>query len=153
LRTSAAQTLGAARRRLQPVAGGGWAALSPTEAEVAERILRGQEVQEIAEALVVSPYTVKVHVSRVLCAFGVASRIGLLAAVRRPAGALPTPSLTPRQQEVARLVAEGRSNQQIAEALAVSARTVEKHVADIGSRWATTTRFALARTWWASDYS
>ena len=39
--------------------------------------------------------------------------------------------LTPRELEVLRLVAQGRSNQQIAAALVLSVRTVERHVANI----------------------
>jgi len=40
-------------------------------------------------------------------------------------------SLSPREQEVLALMAEGRSNQAIAERLSVSAGTVEKHVTSI----------------------
>ncbi|HKY53156.1 MAG TPA: response regulator transcription factor, partial [Anaerolineales bacterium] len=39
--------------------------------------------------------------------------------------------LTPREREVARLVAEGKSNREIAEALVLSERTVENHVGNI----------------------
>jgi len=39
--------------------------------------------------------------------------------------------LTPREREVAMLIAEGKSNRQIAEALVVSERTVESHVTNI----------------------
>jgi DNA-binding NarL/FixJ family response regulator len=39
--------------------------------------------------------------------------------------------LTPREQEVLSLMAEGRSNGAIAEALVVSDRAVEKHVSNI----------------------
>lgn len=42
--------------------------------------------------------------------------------------ALTTPLLTPREHEVARLAAEGRSNGEIAECLVVSPRTVETHL-------------------------
>jgi DNA-binding NarL/FixJ family response regulator len=153
-RRSATVTLSSARRRLQPVVGAGWAALSPAETAVARRLLDGEEIPDIAHALVVSPHTVKIHVSRVLCAFAVASRIGLIAAVRpQPERSVPVAALTPRQQEVAALVAAGASNRQIGEALTVSPKTVEKHIADICRRWQTPSRFALARTWWSSDYA
>ena len=43
----------------------------------------------------------------------------------------PLDRLTPREQQVLRLMAEGRSNQGIAEALKVSASAVEKYVSNI----------------------
>jgi DNA-binding NarL/FixJ family response regulator len=48
---------------------------------------------------------------------------------RRRSGAID--SLTPREREVLGLMAEGRSNQAIAEALVVTAGAVEKHVSGI----------------------
>jgi len=45
-----------------------------------------------------------------------------------PAGAEPTPTLTPRELEVLRLVAKGLSAKQIGRRLDVSHRTVENHV-------------------------
>lgn len=52
----------------------------------------------------------------------------LFARSRRPA---PLATLTPREKEVLQLMAEGRSNVAIAEALVVSAGAVEKHVNNI----------------------
>ena len=43
----------------------------------------------------------------------------------------PLAELTPREREVLGLMAEGRSNQAIAEALVISERAVEKHVTSI----------------------
>ena len=43
----------------------------------------------------------------------------------------PISSLTPREREVLELMAEGRSNQAIAERLVVTERAVEKHVTNI----------------------
>src|SRR5947209_12067284 len=43
----------------------------------------------------------------------------------------PLEELTPRERDVLALMAEGRSNQAIADALVISARAVEKHVASI----------------------
>jgi DNA-binding NarL/FixJ family response regulator len=43
----------------------------------------------------------------------------------------PLAGLTPREREVLGLMAEGRSNQAIAEALVISERAVEKHVTSI----------------------
>ncbi|WP_182378388.1 helix-turn-helix transcriptional regulator [Nocardioides sp. WS12] len=152
VRRSAASTLQPARRRLPPVAGGGWEALSEREREIARCVLDGLEVDQIATDLFLSPATVRTHVSRVLCAFGVPTRIGLLAAVgegRVAPASVPTP-LSPRQSEVARLVAGGASNQQVADELGISVKGVEKHVGDILERWNAGSRFEVARIWWGS---
>jgi predicted ATPase/DNA-binding CsgD family transcriptional regulator len=55
--------------------------------------------------------------------------------------------LTPREREVATLVAQGRSNGEIAEELVVSKRTVEKHIANILSKLKVTSRAEVMR--WA----
>lgn len=150
VRRSAGAALAASGRRLPPIAGGGWDVLSAREAEVARAVLAGQEVEEIAASLFVSPGTVRAHVSRVLCAFGVATRVGLLAAVGvaavEPAA---RPPLSPRQEEVAALVAAGRTNKQVAAEIGISVKGVEKHVGDILARWGVGSRFELARIWWA----
>jgi DNA-binding NarL/FixJ family response regulator len=46
----------------------------------------------------------------------------------------PLAALTPREREVLELMAEGRSNQAIAERLVVTPRAVEKHVTSIFSK-------------------
>ena len=51
--------------------------------------------------------------------------------VGRRRGDDPLDALTPREKEVLELMAEGRSNQAIAEKLVVTARAVEKHVTSI----------------------
>jgi DNA-binding NarL/FixJ family response regulator len=43
----------------------------------------------------------------------------------------PTRRLTPREAEVLRLIAAGRSNQQIADQLVLSLRTVERHITNL----------------------
>jgi DNA-binding NarL/FixJ family response regulator len=68
-----------------------------------------------------------------------------LARARELQGSLSAPNrsqhpmgLSERQLEVLRLAAAGRSNQEIADALVLSVRTVERHIADcyakIGAR-------------------
>ncbi|MFC7503923.1 LuxR C-terminal-related transcriptional regulator [Nocardioides sp. GCM10030258] len=152
VRRSATAALAASGRRLPPIAGGGWSVLSAREAEVARAILAGQGVDEIAGSLHLSPATVRVHISRVLCAFGVATRVGLLAVVGAIEGAAPppVPALSPRQAEVAGLVAAGRTNKQVAEELGIALKSVEKHVADILLRWGAGSRFDVARIWWGA---
>jgi DNA-binding NarL/FixJ family response regulator len=51
--------------------------------------------------------------------------------VGRRRGEDPLSELTPREREVLELIAEGRSNQGIAERLVVTERAVEKHVTSI----------------------
>jgi DNA-binding NarL/FixJ family response regulator len=46
----------------------------------------------------------------------------------------PLEELTPREREVLRLMAEGRSNHAVAETLVISERAVEKHVTSIFSK-------------------
>jgi DNA-binding NarL/FixJ family response regulator len=54
-----------------------------------------------------------------------------------PAAGAPIPAgLTPREVEVLRLVAAGRSNQEIAGDLVLSLRTVERHINSIYSKLA-----------------
>ncbi|WP_110207452.1 helix-turn-helix domain-containing protein [Nocardioides daejeonensis] len=153
VRRSASETLGAVRRRLPPVAGGGWAVLSAREAEVARQILAGADLGSIAESLFLSPHTVRTHASRVLCAFGAPTRIGLLA-VAGPgpgeASMMPPAPLSARQDQVAALIAQGRSNAQVATELEISVKAVEKHIGDIRVRWQATSRFDVARLWWAT---
>ena len=52
--------------------------------------------------------------------------------------------LSPRELQVAQLVADGRSNQEIARALAVSSKTVEAHVSHILGKLAVPSRAAIA---------
>ena len=57
--------------------------------------------------------------------------------------------LTEREREIAALVARGASNNQIAESLVLSRRTVEAHVANIMSKLGLRTRAQIAA--WAVD--
>ena len=52
--------------------------------------------------------------------------------------------LTEREREVARLVAHGRSNREIGNALVISERTVERHVANILAKLGLASRVELA---------
>ena len=51
-----------------------------------------------------------------------------------PASALPVEHLTEREREVIRLVAQGRSNAEIAQALIISDKTVKTHISNILSK-------------------
>lgn len=66
---------------------------------------------------------------------------GLESLVRSPSGAGP---LTARETEVLRLVAAGRTNEQIASQLVLSVRTVERHLSNIYAKIGATGRAARA---------
>lgn len=66
-------------------------------------------------------------------------------AVRRSRARTPSysPDFTPRQRQILALVADGLSNAEIAAALSISRRTVEKHVEAIHAKAGTATRARL----------
>jgi DNA-binding CsgD family transcriptional regulator len=57
--------------------------------------------------------------------------------------------LTPREYEVAVLIAQAKSNAEIAEELVVSKRTVESHIANIRAKLGFTARSQIVR--WAIE--
>ncbi|MET9932857.1 MULTISPECIES: LuxR C-terminal-related transcriptional regulator [unclassified Streptomyces] len=59
--------------------------------------------------------------------------------------------LSPREQEVARLVVQGRANRDIAESLVLSTRTVEHHVARIMRKLNAASRTDIALVGWGDD--
>ena len=65
-----------------------------------------------------------------------------VARVETLAGGRMRHGLTPRELEVLRLVAEGRTNRAIAEALVLSERTVERHVTNTFAKLRVSTRAA-----------
>jgi DNA-binding NarL/FixJ family response regulator len=61
---------------------------------------------------------------------------------------VPAESLTPRETDVARLVAEGRTNSQIAEELFLAPGTVKNHIAVIRRKIGATNRVGIASWAW-----
>lgn len=142
---AASHALRAAGRRLRPFAGSEWSGLSEREREVAALLLEGLTNTEIAEQLFLSPHTVRVHVSRVLAAFGVASRFALAARVPLSQPPAPVAVLTARQRAVVAEVVTGASNAEIATRLGISVKTVEKHLHEAMHRLGVTTRVGVLR--------
>jgi predicted ATPase/DNA-binding CsgD family transcriptional regulator/tetratricopeptide (TPR) repeat protein len=64
--------------------------------------------------------------------------------------AAPPSSLTPREHQIAALVAEGRSNKAIAEELSISPTTAARHVANILAKLGFTSRTQIAA--WFADH-
>jgi DNA-binding NarL/FixJ family response regulator len=151
VRRSAARELRSVGLRMTPVAGSAWDGLTGREREVARLVADGASNRQVARGLRISENTVRAHVSRVLAAFGIATRAELPRAMAELPSYGATPpvpagsALTPRQREVAELVAEGLGNAQIADRLGISARTVDKHVTSILMRWRLSGRTAIAR--------
>ena len=71
-------------------------------------------------------------------------------AVRRAPAAPEDAALSPREVEVLRLVAAGRTDAEIAAALVLSTHTVHRHVANIRTRLGVSSRAAAAA--WAVDH-
>lgn len=66
---------------------------------------------------------------------GIAERLAQYFAVRRsPSSAAPFPELTEREREILDLIAQGRTNAQIADHLVVSLKTVRNYVSSIYSK-------------------
>ncbi|MBN9176521.1 MAG: hypothetical protein J0I43_04040 [Microbacterium sp.] len=118
--------------------------LSSREREIAALLAEGHSNPTIARLRFLSLGTVKSHVAEVLAVLGVRSRVELAARLAGAPVAGDVADLSPRQLEVARLVAAGRRNAQIADLLGLSERTVEKHVSAILDRLDVTSRAAIA---------
>jgi DNA-binding CsgD family transcriptional regulator len=65
--------------------------------------------------------------------------------VRPAAGSAPAGSLTSREQEIAALIATGRTNREVAEQLVLSQRTIEAHLRNIYGKLGVRSRIELAR--------
>lgn len=131
-------------RRLPPRGNSGWAGLSPRERDVALLLITGLSNAEIAAELYLSEHTVRAHVSRVLHACGVATRAGVVRTLGpRITPPRPAPPLTPRQRQVAAMVADGMTNRAIAATLGIGVTTVEKHISHILRQWNVSSRAGI----------
>lgn len=123
------------------------APLSTRQLEVATLAAAGLTNREIAAELFLGIRTVEGYVASALKQLGL-SRREELASVVLPVD-VPAPAsgeavrLTLRQGQVAALVAAGASNAEIAAALGISEKTVDKHMTVIKERTGVSTRTAL----------
>lgn len=145
IRALAVREMRALGRRVPPPGRDGQA-LSPREKQVALLVTDGLSNRQVARLLHVSERTVASHLATILRRLGLTSRAGLPAALGLPSSGWEG-ELTPRQAEVAGLVARGLSNNRISTELGVSVKTVEKHVGDALARTGLPSRTALAAAW------
>ena len=87
------------------------------------------------------------EMARQVIVTGLDHRAALERAQAWAGGGVHGPRLTPRQREVAGLVAEGLTNDQIGRRLKISTRTVRKHVEDVFAATGCHNRTAVA-LWW-----
>ncbi|MEP6842768.1 MAG: LuxR C-terminal-related transcriptional regulator [Pseudolysinimonas sp.] len=142
--------LRSSRHRLPPAPGSDWNGLSERERDIALMVAEGLTNREIGQELFLSEHTVRAHVSRVLAAFGAASRFAVAARVAElfpvVESSLPDlAELTPRQSAVAERIAHGLGNAEIGRDLELSVKTVEKHIGEIFRRWDVSSRVGIAR--------
>ncbi len=144
VRAWAGREPGSEESSLRLFAGLGWDALPPAARVVARLAAAGLRNKDIAATMFLAEKTVEGHVATVLATLGADSRvaIGRRVAFDVPAGDVP--HLTPRQREVAELVADGLGNREIARRLGLSDRTVEKHVAALFDVLGVRSRAAVA---------
>lgn len=149
LRARAARELRRLGRRVEPRRGAGAQVLSERELEVAAMAAEGFTSRAIAQVLTLSERTVQGHLRRAMRALDIGHRSllpdALAALTDGEPEAVPVATLTARQTQVADCVRAGFSNAEIAAALGISVKTVEKHVAMIFDRWGISTRTAVAR--------
>lgn len=146
LRDWAVRELAVLGRRLRNVPGLGWESLTERQQRVALLAAQGLRNREIGQQLFVSERTVEGHIAAVLDALGAPTRVGIARHVPSEAAVpvLGAADLTPRQRDVAGLVAEGCSNAEIAARLGISEKTVEKHLTDLFARLGVQSRTAVA---------
>src|SRR5699024_7921246 len=110
--------------------------LPPREREGLALMAQGRSNQAIADTLFVSGGSGEKHISSLLTKRDLPAVGGQAPEVvqqisGRPRGRRPLEGPPPREREVLALMAQGRSNQAIADTLFVSAGSVEKHISSL----------------------
>lgn len=126
------------------------ARLTDRQREIVALVAVGSSNRAIAEALSLSVRTVEGHVAAIRGVLGVRSRAAIAAAAATTPAA-DGAALTPRERDVARLVAAGHANHEIAAALSVSVKTVERQLSGCYRKLGIPGRTALAAWAAASD--
>lgn len=142
LRRHAAQKWRALQQRTSGLVAG-TAVMTARQREVVALVAEGHSNTAIAQVLFLSARTVQTHVSDLLRITGARSRAEV-AALAAPGSTSAMIALTPRQREIARLIARGLRNSEIARALSVSDKTVENHVSEILRRLGRRSRAGIA---------
>jgi DNA-binding NarL/FixJ family response regulator len=88
-------------------------------------------LQEAALAAAVAAQRAFAYAEKLDEALAALQRTEMAAPALPPSAAISSESLSPREKEVLTLVAEGRSNKAIADALFVSPNTIKTHVASL----------------------
>lgn len=115
--------------------------LAKTELFYASRLRRNRKPRQARELL----HDSIGHFKRHEADYWVNRARAELHAVGEPPPAGGVPALTPQQEKIARLVAEGATNREVAARLFLSQRTVEHHLRNIFTRLGVRSRVELAR--------
>jgi DNA-binding CsgD family transcriptional regulator/tetratricopeptide (TPR) repeat protein len=123
------------------------AGLTARELDVLRLVAQGLTDAEVAERLFVARRTVNTHLTSIYTKLNVSSRAAATRfAVEQGLTSPATAGLSNREIEVLRLLVDGRSNKEIADALFISPNTVTNHVANIMNKIGLESRTAVA-TW------
>jgi DNA-binding NarL/FixJ family response regulator len=154
----ASESLGAGNEAMRALAARRWralaeevpdlrgdgAVLTARQRQIAVLMGEGHSNPAIAQVLFLSPRTVQSHVAEILRITGARSRSQVAAAFATGTGDRDLSALSPRQREIAELIAEGRRNAEIAGILGLSEKTVENHVSALLRRLGVPSRAAVA---------
>jgi non-specific serine/threonine protein kinase len=138
---TAGRLLGAAGAQREMVAA------RPTEAEQVRISRLGNAVARTLGAVAADH---ELHAGRTMPATAAVALAARVAGAGAPDGGVPAAELTPRQLEVAALVAAGITNRQIGRALGISEKTAELHLHNIMDRLHAPSRAGVAA--WASAH-
>lgn len=119
--------------------------LNSVERDVLTQFAHGASESHIAAQLLLSERTVRSCLARARRRLGIHSRVDAARYVARPGQEQPgLAELTPRERQVLRLLAYGKTNAEIADELVISQHTAIRHVANILEKTGSPNRTAAA---------